>query len=483
MGKISGIGLAFMLFASLGFAWVPGFSPPSCLSQYTVAGMNFTYHSANASIGCSGTAGDMFNMRTMSVTTPSEAKIYLNTTQANASYDGAGQINLIIRMPSSGNFTFIVGGGDVYLYAVDGVTLYFNSSLDINFTTFNTTHYNASSSTTSAIIGKDTDLVVIPYATAWTLIPLNITANLYETYMIDKVNITPINYISQNPATNKVIHSDFTTAKSSFPNVSNYCQSLLYFNNPYYGNIQLVPKITYIPGIDAFADFINTSSNSAYLPNNTITYVFDSITNIWYIVPAISCTSYSSIASTSTLQYNPTATGTAPGGTVPIDVYYISGSCSYATTTRLITCTGTDTSGTITSLNLSAYLTGNTTNLCVNGTVGATGTLTCTLPAQNGTYNVLFYGTDANLFLHQFASKTITIGTGNTGFGRDAYIAVLLLVGVAALLMSSNIAVSMVLTCFGLFAALAMGALPLSDAPVVVFFTVIALVLAYRLKV
>jgi hypothetical protein len=279
-----------------------------------------------------------------------------------------------------------------------------------------------------------------------------------------------------------LVWGDFKTG-NSVANTSNYCQSLLYFNNPYYGNIQLIPKITYVPSIDAFPDFINASSNSAYIPNNTITYVYDSITSIWYIVPAFTCTSYTAVASTSTLQYNPTATGTAPGGSVPIDVYDISGSCSYNTGTRLITCTGTDTSNTVTSLTLSAYLSGNTTDLCGSTVAGASGTLTCTLPAQNGTYNVIFYGSDANLFLHSFASKTIVIGSGTSGYGRDAYIAVMLLVGVAALLLSSNIAVSMVLTCFGLFVALAIGALPISDAPVVVFFAVIALVLAYRLKV
>jgi len=289
-------------------------------------------------------------------------------------------------------------------------------------------------------------------------------------------------YISIYNAT-YVVRSDFKSGRAYLGTGAAYCRTLLYFNNPYYGNIQLIPRITYVPGVDAWGSFIDTSDNSAYVPNNTITYIYDSVTSIWYIVPAITCANYSVVGSTTTLQYNPTATGTAPGGTVPIDVYDISGSCSYATATRLISCTGTDTSSTVTSLTLSAYLLGNATDLCGSTVGGASGTLTCTLPAQNGSYNVIFYGTDANLFLHSFASKTIVIGSAATGYGRDTYIAVLLLASVAALLLSSNISVSMVLMCFGLFTALAVGALPISDAPVVVFFTVIALVLAYRLKV
>ena len=72
---------------------------------------------------------------------------------------------------------------------------------------------------------------------------------------------------------------------------------------------------------------------------------------------------------------------------------------------------------------------------------------------------------------------------GSTAFGRDAWLAAILLVVVAATLMTGNMAVSMVLGVFGLFTALAFGIIPLADAPVAVLFAVIALVIAYRLRI
>lgn len=72
---------------------------------------------------------------------------------------------------------------------------------------------------------------------------------------------------------------------------------------------------------------------------------------------------------------------------------------------------------------------------------------------------------------------------GSTAFGRDAWLAAILLVVVAATLMTGNMAVSMILGVFGLFTALAFGIIPLADAPVAVLFAIIALVIAYRLRI
>lgn len=497
MNKFASLPMLFMLFASLGFAWTSGYEPTTGTTIYSVVDVNFTLTSGAYSTNTS-------NRILMGNITADSSFIYevLNTTHLKASTGEASTATIKgLPFPISGNYS----GGNFCSYTTSryiqctnetgNPKIYFptgTGGLSLNLTEVNSTHYKINSTTcikangwdivfnsgggaeTHCTGGKDYAVIPIFNTNNWTEISTS-TPSFSLT--------TGSDYISLSSISTKTLRSDFKTGANVLNNTSSYCQNLLYFNNPYYGNIQLIPKITYIPGVDAFADFINTSSNAAYIPNNTITYIFDSVTSIWYIVPATICSSHSIVGSTTTLQYNPTATGTAVGGTVPIDVTGITGSCSYAPGTRIITCTGTDTSNTVTSLNLSAYLTGNTTDLCGSGVAGASGTLTCTLPAQNGTYNVIFYGSDADLFLHSFASKTIVIGSGTTGYGRDAYIAVFLLVGVAALLLSSNIAVSMVLMCFGLFVGLAVGVLPISDAPVVVFFTVIALVLAYRLKV
>lgn len=491
MVKIGSLPLLFMLFASLGFAWVT--TPTSTI--YSVAGANFTILPANGTTA--GGAGYVFAPFTSCAATCG-ATLYLGGAPKFGATTGAGggvMNNSGIYLPASGNLSYTVataiagGSANVGLRTTNGSVIGSGTVLE-----YNTTHYMINSSNTTLayvarggfvglnILHTDAGSSNITFNQSWTPSVTTIT-NTFKDTATQTFNSTTTDPLYTSTFDGYTVLADFMSKNASSVSTSSYCQMLLYFNNPYYGNIQLIPKMTYIPNTDAFAYFINTTSNAAYIPNNTITYVFDSITSIWYIVPAITCASFSTVGSTTTLQYNPTATGTAPGGTVPIDVYYISGSCSYTTATRLISCTGTDTSNTITSLNLSAYKTGNATDLCANGTTGASGTLTCTLPAQNGTYNIIFYGQDANLFLHQFASKTVTVGYESTTYGKDTYIAVFLLVGVAALLMASNIAVSMVLTCLGLFLALAVGILPISDAPVVVFFTVIALVLAYRLKV
>jgi hypothetical protein len=126
---------------------------------------------------------------------------------------------------------------------------------------------------------------------------------------------------------------------------------------------------------------------------------------------------------------------------------------------------------------------GNTTELCNVGASGASGTLTCTLPNVNGTYNAFFTGTDANLLTYQLSYKQITIGNSTTAFGRDAFIAVLILFMCAAVILTGNVAVMMILGCLGLFFALGVGLLPLTTAPIVIFFTLIAFVLSFKLKV
>jgi len=169
---------------------------------------------------------------------------------------------------------------------------------------------------------------------------------------------------------------------------------------------------------------------------------------------------------------------------LPIDITSLTGSCAYYGTTRIITCTGTDTSATITALNISAFAFGNTTAACSTQAAGSSGTLTCTLPNINGTYYGYFFGIDAAGYNHLIATGTYTIGAGApTTYGRDGWIAAILLVVVTSMLMMGNPAVSIVLGCFGLFVALAFGLIPIADAPIVVLITVAGLVLTFRMKV
>lgn len=80
-------------------------------------------------------------------------------------------------------------------------------------------------------------------------------------------------------------------------------------------------------------------------------------------------------------------------------------------------------------------------------------------------------------------SNSYTIGSTTTNYGRDGYIIALIVVVVAATLMTSSIAVSMVLACFGLFVCVAFGIVPIGTAAIAALFAVVAFAIAYRLKV
>lgn len=169
---------------------------------------------------------------------------------------------------------------------------------------------------------------------------------------------------------------------------------------------------------------------------------------------------------------------------LPIDITSLSGSCSYDSPTRVITCSGTDTSNTITLLNLTAFAIGATDGACSNATAASSGTLTCTLPNVNGTYNGYFFGTDAAGYNHLIDGGTYTVGIQpQVSYGRDGFLAVVMLVVIGATLMTGSIAVSMTMGVFAMFIGLAFGIVPLSLVSVAVLFAIVGFVISYRLKV
>lgn len=499
MNKIGILSMAFMLFAGLSFAWNTGFEPPSCATIYTALGSNFTLY--NPSTSCQWSTSLLAGINVTSKLQNDDA--YIGGFQSAA----GGKTTIYVKAKGAGSGATTTSGGDieapnddlsrtievksssgtVTFFGVTASTAGIPGTATCNLTSHNSTHLASNCTGSGAYIEKgkrypfQLQVAVAGSGLDNSTLTIGVWNATSELKYVSPVNISLSGaYVSTN-GMGGTLFSDFKSGGSS-ANLSIYCRALLYFNNPYYGNIQLISLISYVPGVEAYSYFYNSSSNAAFIRNNTMTYIFDSVTSAWYIVPASTCNDLNPI-SVATLQYDATSTGTYPSGSVPIDVSSISGSCSYASATRVITCTGADSSGTVSSLLLSAYLYGNTTDICNKTATGASGTLTCTLPAQNGTYNAYFYGIDTNLFRHQFSYSQITIGYDSAEYGRDGYIAVLLLFGICAMIATSNIALSMVLGCFGLFVALAFGILPISDAPVVVFFIVVALVIAYRLKV
>jgi hypothetical protein len=468
--------IVFMLFASLGFAWIT--PPPSSFSSYTILGANFTYSTVSQPITFTTSTKEMYGWN---------ASGQIFNTSTGFQIIGDDIYLWSFPLPVSGNhkFTTLSGSSDNRIQCIaTGETVGTTSAGTFSLNTTNNITYNISFPGVGSMLCNNTGKIIINTGLSGSGV---FTIDYYNATFTNEI-VTPAYVVNVSDYmgifNGKIARSDFTTGKISQITANSYCRSLLYFNNPYYGNIQLIPRMSYIPGTAAVPDFINTTDNSAYIPNNTISYIFDSITNAWYIVPATVCSSYSLVGSTSTLQYNPT--GMTPGatGTIPININSISGSCSYVSTTRVITCTGSDTSNTLTSLNLTAFANGNSTLACSSGAVGSSATLTCTLPNVNGTYSAYFYGTDANNLNYLIAGNSYSVGTSSqTVFGRDGFLAAIILVVVAATLMTGSIAVSMVLGCFGLFLAVAVGMVPAETGAVAALFAVVALALAYRLKV
>ena len=483
--------LALLLLLSVSFAWT--ITPPG--QAVSILGYTFVRSTINTAISgtysCDAAVGSYMSAGTGQITGCS----FWGESSGEANFaipDGTTQITCNNgQVPNPSYFVAIddfAKSQELILFCSQPGSL-----ATINVSQLNSTHVfftNGSANMTIARTDKFFKIISNMGVTATvTASNYNSTLMTNDIPVLDAVNKNRNVTISDGYLSlqgTSILRSNFKTAtKPIFSDTSTYCRALLYFNNPYYGNIQLLPSVTYIPSVNAFGNFYNTTDNSAYLPNGSIAYIFDSVTATWYIVPAYTCSVYSAVGSTSVLQYNPTGITNTTGGTVPIDITSISGSCTFNTATNVITCTATDTSNTITSMNLSAYLTGNTTPVCSSSSLGASATLTCTLPNVNGTYSAYLYGTDSNLFVHTLGSTTVTIGgSGTTVFGRDGFLAALIIVVVAAMVATWSIPVSMVLACFGLFMSIAFGIIPAGTSVLVaILLVVVALMLAYRLKV
>lgn len=494
--------MALMLMLSISFAWTAGVDYPTNANaqSYTIMGANITITNGSGTFtpakghtlssvlayprhSCTGTSS--YTM------TANGTDVVFTTTETVSGGGTAGYSHAIIFTPSTTqNMTLTYSGiggmaRAARITTANGTVIFFpDGAGTINITQISETIYNITSVSDSKTTTKGPITVEVPVYRACDGGSATATLSFNGNYQVNGSQSSDVNLTLTSGYQSSKIYSDFKNGANFTPATSSYCRSLLYFNNPYYGNVQLIPIVTYIPTVNAFANFFNASDNSAYIPNNTISYIFDSVTSAWYIVPATICTSYSIVGSTSTLQYNPTGITSGTTGEIPIDVNKLSGSCSYVSATRVVTCTGTDSSGTLTSLNLTAYMFGNSSVACSNGAVGSSATLACTLPNVNGTYNIYFYGTDANLFIHSLSSATVEVGTSSqTLFGRDGYLAAVLIVVVAATLMTGSIAVSMMLGVFGLFVAVAFGIIPLATGTVAALFAVVALAIVYKLKV
>jgi hypothetical protein len=124
--------------------------------------------------------------------------------------------------------------------------------------------------------GGVTDTLVMPYYSV---------INRYEIITPRGTEVTN-NYIGAYLNNTKVVRSDFTTNRvNAFTSTSTYFQATIFYTGQT-GQILLLPKITYIPGIDAFGNFLNISMQTSFMKNNTPHYILDTNSNNWFLCPA-----------------------------------------------------------------------------------------------------------------------------------------------------------------------------------------------------
>ena len=301
MGLKGSLLMLFMLFASLGFStWISGIDYPTCLTSVSVLNQSFTHSIAGSTLACSvlttavptfsatGTAtvtqtstttGNTLNVASSCFTQFYSSPVSCSfSTASNISYNVSvnGTYNGTITFTGnggpcsggSGTSTLNISNGTASIYSTTDMVIsiikngssviFSNGTTNLTFAntiTFNITSTGASGAAcyASAYANANVAIYTTPQGilgTSTTEITNSTNTSTYSTPYISIYNST------------SVIRSDFKSARSYLANGNAYCRSLLYFNNPYYGNIQLIPQITYVPGVDVWGDFINTSEEA-----------------------------------------------------------------------------------------------------------------------------------------------------------------------------------------------------------------------------
>jgi hypothetical protein len=312
-----------LLLIPLSFAFT---DMPSCITQYSLLGSNFTITDTGQNFTC-GVSTAFYTGGWFGAVTP--INVFL-TYQYNSShtvfYSSTLSIAQLfnISVPSSGNYTheFNTGGASVSLnisnhnHPTERILLTGASMVYFNET--NSTHYNISysGSATSILIQKNDSIDIQFYAAAassylFYFQNYNTTKELnfygdYARYFNSTIRdvFGTQAYISLNGVNGKIVRSDFCggscgSAMVNSTAADSYCKAMIY-----YGGATIYPKITYTPGLSAFGYWYNASSGIAYIPNNTAVYVLDSTTNTWYFVPSLSCDNFVDTYTISALYYS-----------------------------------------------------------------------------------------------------------------------------------------------------------------------------------
>lgn len=185
----------------------------------------------------------------------------------------------------------------------------------------------------------------------------------------------------------------------------------------------------------------------------------------------------------STTCYRTFTIGTA-GGIPYYLTGYFNGSCTYTNATRVLQCTGTDSGGNISTFYIDVFRYGNTTDLCDSNSTNSTSVLACTLPNENQTFSYVFYGKDDENNIYLLSSGVVRqLYSFTSKFGRDAWLAAILIFGVIALCGVVSPWLSLILGLIGLGITVLLGLTPLGHMqPIIIGLAVIIGIMAYRMR-
>lgn len=275
----------FLLLCGLAAAWTPGYAPPSCVSQYSIVGVNFSYSPQSAPISCvintSLIYGSMvFN--TPQYTTTSAKILFVSLPNDNLNHTGS-----MTKAASVGNAIAFSNGSTIINITTNGAsTLFLNQAL--TGIGYNLSIFQDASLLGSIAINTGNTFNITFYpptapdaSSDSVTLPSYISSSPFEmSYLTIPILGSPYYWYVSSYNNSAVLRSDFATSGlEPIPNISNYYRANLFYGSP---PTAIKPKITYFPLQKAFPDFYNTSDGTIYLKNNTPAYIYDTNLGCWF---------------------------------------------------------------------------------------------------------------------------------------------------------------------------------------------------------
>lgn len=312
-----------LLLLSLSFAWVN--PPPSCVNSVSLSslGVNFSYnmYSNSYALGnytnstCEGSTkggyGVWVGYDAVGCPGPSSTEGWNPYNATHAKLTGGCMMILNLPLPSSGDYSgYLSGAADTRKLCAFNYSAYSSSYIaygcigntsaagNFNITDFNSTHYKINTTTETGYIPKTQRIMALvsnaasyiyyPYYNTSYTSPYFYPYNDFNYFRYYTMQSALENYMGINSNTKYVVRSDFKTNNYTEADYANQFQAVLLYNSE-----MIIPVLTYTPSLWAYYRHVNTTTNAAWLKNNTPTYVYDGTS--WYYVPALSVPNYADV--------------------------------------------------------------------------------------------------------------------------------------------------------------------------------------------